>query len=281
MLFLDMKPNPMQPNICAACRTDKVKNLTRGIDIRTPQASRLVSAFEESYTSLPNTPAPIGIDHQGGIMAQLIASVEGVEIMRVSLKKAKTTLGRKRHNDVVFDNMVVSGEHCVFEVQDNSDVYLEDLGSTNGTYLNGRMIRTRERLRDNDAIGVGNFRINFVANETAKSRASSSDNTRTMSLDSIGFPGTGGVRLACLKVLNGSSAGLEVPVVKAVTTFGQPGVSVISISHRRDGYYVTSMEGKTSAFLNGRQLGTDAHMLADNDVLNLAGTEMQFMFATV
>ena len=213
-------------------------------------------------------------------MPQLIASVEGVEIMRVSLVKPKTTLGRKRHNDIVFDNMVVSGEHCVFELQGSSDVYVDDLGSTNGTYLNGHMIRARQLLRDKDAIVVGNFRVEFQATEMSKLRGAS-ENTRTMSLDSIGFPGTGGVRLACLKVLNGSSAGLEVPVVKAVTTFGQPGVSVISISHRRDGYYVTAMEGQTAASLNGTELGKDALMLADNDVLNLAGTQMQFMFATV
>ena len=213
-------------------------------------------------------------------MPQLIASVEGVEIMRVSLKKPKTTLGRKRHNDMVFDNMVVSGEHCVFELQGASDVYVDDLGSTNGTYLNGHMIRSRELLRDKDSIGVGNFRVEYLAKEAVKPQAVA-DNTRAMSLDSIGFPGTGGVRLACLKVLNGSSAGLEVPVVKAVTTFGQPGVSVISISHRRDGYYVTAMEGQTAASLNGKELGKDAQMLADNDVLNLAGTKMQFMFATI
>lgn len=200
--------------------------------------------------------------------------------MRVSLKKPKTTLGRRRHNDIVFDNMVVSGEHCVFELQGTSDVYVDDLGSTNGTYLNGHMIRSRELLRDRDAISVGNFRVEYLATEAGRS-ASVADNTRTMSLDSIGFPGTGGVRLACLKVLNGSSAGLEVPVVKAVTTFGQPGVSVVSISHRRDGYYVTAMEGKTAASLNGKDLGSESKMLADNDVLNLAGTKMQFMFATV
>jgi hypothetical protein len=56
---------------------------------------------------------------------------------------------------------------------------------------------------------------------------------------------------------------------------------VVSISHRRDGYYVTAMEGKTAASLNGKELGKDSLMLADNDVLNLAGTKMQFMFATV
>ena len=213
-------------------------------------------------------------------MPQLIASVEGVEIMRVSLKKPRTTLGRKRHNDIVFDNMVVSGEHCAFELQGSSDVYVDDLGSTNGTYLNGHMIRSRELLHDRDFVVVGNFRVEYLAMDAAKPRVAF-DNTRAMTLDSIGFPGTGGVRLACLKMLSGSSVGLEVPVVKAVTTFGQPGLSVISISHRRDGYYVTAMEGKIAASLNGRELGNDAQMLADNDVLNLAGTKMKFMFAVV
>ena len=213
-------------------------------------------------------------------MPQLVASVEGVEIMRARLTKPKTTLGRKRHNDIVFDNMVVSGEHCVFELQGSDDVFVEDLGSTNGTYLNGHMIRSRELLHDRDFVVVGNFRVEYLATDAAKPRLVS-DDTRAMSLDSLGFPGTGGVRLACLKMLSGSSVGLEVPVVKAVTTFGQPGVSVISISHRRDGYYVTAMEGKIAALLNGKEMGKDAQLLADNDVLDLAGTKMRFMFAVL
>ena len=213
-------------------------------------------------------------------MPQLVASVEGVEIMRAKLTKPKTTLGRKRHNDIVFDNMVVSGDHCVFELQGDADVFVEDLGSTNGTYLNGHMIRSREPLHDGDFVVVGNFRVEYLAATRSRPRLVS-DDTRAMSLDSIGFPGTGGVRLACLKILSGSSAGLEVPVVKAVTTFGQPGLSVISISHRRDGYYVTAMEGKTAALRNGKEMGKDAQMLADNDVLDLAGTKMQFMFAVI
>ena len=213
-------------------------------------------------------------------MPQLVASVEGVEIIRAKLTKPKTTLGRKRHNDIVFDNMVVSGDHCVFELQGDADVFVEDLGSTNGTYLNGHMIRSREPLHDGDFVVVGNFRVEYLAADRSRPRLVS-DETRAMSLDSIGFPGTGGVRLACLKILSGSSSGLEVPVVKAVTTFGQPGLSVISISHRRDGYNVTAMEGKTAALLNGKEMGNDAQMLADNDVLNLAGTKMQFMFSVI
>lgn len=208
-------------------------------------------------------------------MPHLIVSVEGVEIMRVSLRKPRTTLGRKRHNDIVLDNMVVSGEHCVFDMDEAKAVCVEDLGSTNGTHLNGKPIRSRELLRDNDAIGIGNFKIQFIAAIAARPRAVR-DDTKTLSLDSIGFPGTSGVKLAAFKVLNGSSAGLDVPITKAVTTFGQPGTSVMSVSHRRDGYYVGCMGDRVPVLLNGVPIGNETRLLAHGDVLNLSGTEMEF-----
>jgi hypothetical protein len=66
------------------------------------------------------------------------------------------------------------------------------------------------------------------------------------------------------------------PVVKAVTTFGKPGVSVVSVAHRRGGYFVTHLGGHTAPLLNGQAMGTDPVMLADQDVLDLAGTRMRF-----
>ncbi len=210
-------------------------------------------------------------------MPQLIASVEGVEVKHVYLQNNRTTLGRKPHNDIVFDNMVVSGEHCVFELRGIADVYIEDLGSTNGTYINGHMIKSRQLLRDNDIIGIGNFRVQFLAASEHEPPSAQKATTTVMSLDALGFPGTSGVLQASLKVLSGSSAGLEVPVVKAVTTFGQPGVAVVSISHRRDGYYVARLDGETPPTLNGQPIGPEAVPLAHHDVLNLAGTEMAFL----
>ncbi|UUZ63228.1 FHA domain-containing protein [Polaromonas sp. P1-6] len=209
-------------------------------------------------------------------MPQLIASVEGVEIKHVYLKNDRTTLGRRPHNDIVFDNLVVSGEHCVFELKGLADVYIEDCGSTNGTYINGHMIKSRQLLQDGDMITIGNVMVQFLAASEHKQPSSQQD-TSVMTLDALGFPGTSGARQASLKVLSGSSAGLEVPVVKAVTTFGQPGVAVVSISHRRDGYYVARMRGKTPPTLNGQPIGPEAIPLAHRDVLNLAGTEMEFL----
>jgi hypothetical protein len=209
-------------------------------------------------------------------MPQLIASVEGVEIKHVHLRKDRTTLGRRPYNDIVLNNPLVSGEHCVFELHGLADVYVEDLGSTNGTYLNGHMIKSREQLQDNDAIAIGNFRIQYIA----ASEESGYHETAEMRLEGHGAalsPSALASLHASFKVLSGSSTGLEVPVVKAVSTFGNPAVSVVAVSHRRYGYYVAHLTGPIAPTLNGIAVSGEAVPLMHNDVLELAGTSMQFL----
>jgi len=203
-------------------------------------------------------------------MPQLIASVEGVEIKHVYLQKDRTTLGRGADNDIVLDNMVVSGHHCAFELRGLADVFIEDLGSTNGTYINGKMVK-RQKLNDGEVVAIGNFRIQYLS---ASEQPSGFSETAATKLDPLGMPvSVHGV----FQVLNGSSAGLEMPVVKAVTTFGKPGVSVVAVSHRRDGYYVAHLDGAAEPTLNGRVIGARAMLLSDGDVLELASTKMVFL----
>jgi hypothetical protein len=202
-------------------------------------------------------------------MPQLIASVEGVEIKHVYLQKDRTTLGRSPDNDIVFDNMVVSGHHCVFELKGLAEVHVEDLRSTNGTYINGKMVR-RQRLRDGDVVAIGNFRIQY---KEATEHPSTFGETAAMKVGDDGAPRA---THAVFQVLNGSSAGLEVPVVKAVTTFGKPGVAVVSVSHRREGWFIGHLDGGTPPTLNGDAIGPDPVMLSNHDVVEIAGTRMLF-----
>jgi hypothetical protein len=204
-------------------------------------------------------------------MPQLIASVEGVEIKHVYLQKDRTTLGRSPDNDIVFDNMVVSGHHCVFELHGLADVFIEDLRSTNGTYIGGHMVK-RQRLHDGEVISIGNFRIQYIQESE---RPSGFGETAAMKLDAQGVPAR--QPHAVFQVLNGSSEGLEVPVVKAVTTFGKPGVVVVAVSHRRDGYYVARLDGPSSPTLNGDAVGDDPVLLSNHDVVEIAGTRMLFL----
>ena len=201
-------------------------------------------------------------------MPQLIATVEGVEIKHVYLTKDRTTLGRKAGNDIVLDNLVVSGSHCAFELKGLADVYLEDLGSTNGTFVNNKRVKERQQLHDGDTIAIGHFRIQFLT------ASGDSGFGQTTTFDSM-MMGSAPLQ-ASFRVLDGSSTGLEVPVVKAVTTFGKPGVTVVAVSHRRNGFFVAHLDGGVVPILNGQPLKPDPVLLADGDVLELAGTRMAF-----
>ena len=69
-------------------------------------------------------------------MAKLILSLDDLVLQEIPLTKERTTIGRKPHNDIQIDNLAVSGEHAVI-VTIMNDCILEDLGSTNGTLVNG------------------------------------------------------------------------------------------------------------------------------------------------
>jgi hypothetical protein len=82
---------------------------------------------------------------------------------------------------------------------------------------------------------------------------------------------------ASLKVLTGGAAGREVALSKAVTTVGKPGVQVASIARRPTGYMLTHVEGSSRPSLNGTAVGDESMPLRDGDVIELAGTRMQFI----
>ena len=94
-------------------------------------------------------------------MPKMIVSIDGVVIKEVQLTKDRTTLGRRPYNDIVIDNLAVSGEHAVLQMT-GGQVYLEDLNSTNGTYVNGKAAK-KQLLQDGDSVEVGKYKIKFVS----------------------------------------------------------------------------------------------------------------------
>jgi pSer/pThr/pTyr-binding forkhead associated (FHA) protein len=105
-------------------------------------------------------------------MAKLILSMDGLVLKEIPLTKERTTIGRKPHNDIQIDNLAVSGEHAVI-VTILNDSFLEDLGSTNGTVVNGNPIK-KHFLQNNDVIELGKYKLKFLG-EAAPAAGASGD----------------------------------------------------------------------------------------------------------
>ena len=227
-------------------------------------------------------------------MPKMIVSIDGVVIKEVQLTKDRTTLGRRPYNDVVIDNLAISGEHAVFQMTGN-DVFIEDLNSTNGTYVNGKAAK-KQQLHNGDTVEVGKYKIKFV-HEVAGDGFEKTMMVKSgpgglapsaphpapapSGLGALGArapqPMASSSGQASIKVLSGAAAGREVPLTKVVTTIGKPGVAVAAITKRQHGFVVHHVEGAGNPSLNGAPIGTDPVSLKNGDLIELAGTQMQFV----
>lgn len=112
-------------------------------------------------------------------MAKLILSLEGSMIREVPLDKERILIGRKPSNEIQIENLAVSGEHaCIVTILNDS--FLEDLGSTNGTLVNGNPIK-KHILQNNDVIEIGKYKLKYVAEAPAASHGNE-DFEKTMIL---------------------------------------------------------------------------------------------------
>lgn len=113
-------------------------------------------------------------------MAKLILSLEGSMIREVPLDKERIMIGRKPSNEIQIENLAVSGEHaCIVTILNDS--FLEDLGSTNGTLVNGNPIK-KHILQNNDVIEIGKYKLKYVADAPAAGHAAGEDFEKTMIL---------------------------------------------------------------------------------------------------
>ena len=202
-------------------------------------------------------------------MPKMIVAIDGVVIKEVQLSKDRTSLGRRPYNDIVIDNLAVSGEHAVLQMS-GTEVYVEDLNSTNGTYVNGKAVK-KQLLQHADVVEIGKYRISFVAENAAAAEKPAAPVAASAAAAGLPAP------TAAILVMSGTAAGREVALVKVVTTIGKPGVAVAAITKRPQGFVVAHVEGADKPMLNGAPIGAEPVALRNGDMLELAGTQMQFV----
>jgi pSer/pThr/pTyr-binding forkhead associated (FHA) protein len=96
-------------------------------------------------------------------VAKLVNVDTHEEIMAVDREVVR--IGRSSENDIVLKNMPLASRRHAQVYQHRGSVYIEDLGSTNGTYVNGRRIHGPVGLNNFDKIFIGGFVCEYMAED--------------------------------------------------------------------------------------------------------------------
>ena len=175
----------------------------------------------------------------------------------VSIDRARMNIGRRTSNDLVLDHLAVSGRHAAIDTT-SEGTFVLDLGSTNGTSVNGQPIK-KHLLHNGDVIEVGKYQLKFSTDEDVASVI-------------VDKPLSTGK----IKVLTGANAGKELVLSKPITSLGSPGILVVAIAREAHNFKITFVEGKMFPKINEQTIDARPHLLKHGDVIDLSGTRMEF-----
>lgn len=252
-------------------------------------------------------------------MGKLVLHLPDGSTRDIPLSRERMTIGRRVDNDICLPLPTVSAEHAaVVTVLDDS--FLEDLGSRNGTLVNGKEIK-KHFLRDGDEVDIGRQRLlyfsgDFAAADAVQESAPPRETTAEAQvrstvvaaagaepcsprasapaapamIDTAAFfaepdaPPAQAARLRAdaptLEVVDGPLASTQVVVDRDEFVLGRVGVQVAAIRRTSDGYRLMLLEGEAPPSINGAALPHEGSLLALGDEFEIAGTRLRYVPGT-
>ncbi len=232
-------------------------------------------------------------------MAKLLLKFSGMVLKDISLNKPVVTIGRKMDNDVVIDNLAVSGHHAQV-VEENGTFFIEDLGSTNGTFLNETKI-AKQRMQPGDQIRVGKHILVFEdESATGKPKpvqefALDGDKTvyapppagARVKLPDESKDALPGGKIGVLLVVAGQTDKNEYKLPGRVSVVGSQDSAVVKLTgwfapkvaaliSRNETAYVISLSGESKKILVNGEPVPGHRDLKDGDLIEAAGVKMYF-----
>lgn len=224
-------------------------------------------------------------------MAKLILTMNTDVVGEYFLDRECLTIGRKSDNDIQIKDRAISGHHCQIITVLN-DSFLEDLNSTNGTFVNSHRI-DKQALRNGDVINLGIHQLKYINEfadrDTTASREGDSNvkqkQTEIFSTREVGSTAVDSSEeippryRAWLEILNGSNKDKHYDLRRTMTTLGKPGSQVAVITNRGSYYVIIGIEADTSGQyprLNGKPISGSSRRLSDKDVIDVGKIRMIF-----
>lgn len=224
-------------------------------------------------------------------MAKFIIKFNGEVVDHIDIEQGDMKVGRRSGLEIHLDNLSVSGEHAnIFTIGEDS--FIEDLGSTNGTLVNNKKI-TKHHLKNGDVIIIGKHDLVFVSdspNDMAPT-VGADDFAKTVIINPGSMPSPAAEKVVksrpktpvskkgAIFVLSGANSGKRIDLVKQITSLGRTGKKAGTITEGSEGYTLAPTPGSNeSPTLNGRPVPASGALLKNGDIIEVAGTRLQFYY---
>lgn len=236
-------------------------------------------------------------------MAKIFLKFNEQVLKEIPLEGPHMTVGRKPDNDLVIDNPAVSGHHARV-VMEEGGFFIEDLGSTNGTFLNDAKVQ-KQKLKNTDRINVGKhaliFQDDVAPPPPPPPPVKESDSDKTMILDTakqkelmkaLGTVKTTAVaakeeKIGWLTVVTGDADKKEYELTGRLNVIGKEDTATIKLtgwlapknaamlSRRGAAYFISMPEGAKKITVNDEAVQGQRE-LQDGDIIIVAGVHFQF-----
>ena len=232
-------------------------------------------------------------------MAKIIIKFNNDVVDHIDLKQGDMKIGRKPGCEIHVDNLSVSGEHAnVFTVGEDS--FIQDLGSTNGTFINNKKV-TKHHLKNGDTVVIGKHSLIYLS-DSARAGQPPEDFARTVIINPsrtvepkpVSRPPTDAAaitletkpkdsskaeaerqRVGAIFVLSGLNSGKRIDLTKKITNLGSAGKRAGAITQTAESFVLTPGADETPK-LNGRPIPSEGSKLKNGDLIEVAGTRLQF-----
>ncbi|HEX9810834.1 MAG TPA: FHA domain-containing protein [Burkholderiales bacterium] len=205
-------------------------------------------------------------------MGKLVIKHQGRLIDEVNLKLGDIKIGRLPSCDIVLHDAAVSGEHAVVKTVGVKST-IQDLDSTNGTFIENKQIKLHE-LRHGETIIIGGHSLfyrsdlNLDAPKLAKQRQPAPANNQEQTTVLMAF--------AQLLAVQGVNKGKRVPLIKETVVLDNPGKNPARIYRTAEGYLLDASAGPGEPRLNDKPVPNGGQLLEKGDIIEVAGTKFQF-----
>jgi pSer/pThr/pTyr-binding forkhead associated (FHA) protein len=200
------------------------------------EAPGATSAEEAAYSGTP----------------ELVITRKGEEVMRIPFDGGEKIIGREATADVHLDDRALSRKHAKVEKR-GAAIWVSDLGSANGTYVNGEKLEAPRRLHQGDLVSVGHYKI------AVEGTAAASEKMPVLTL--TGPEGTHRFAMVGEHIVIGRSQSCDISI-------GHKSISRrhVRLGVKDDGFFVEDLGSQNGCKLNGKQLKGTAPLVTGDRI---------------